>query len=276
MHMTRPQGNMDKNLYEKILQEASEMSPHLRLFQPFLFGEALLHPNFSEFILLARKRLPSAKIILSTNGGLLDNDKSEAILEARIDKLNVDMDGLSAATAQSIRRHIKLERVKENIERFLALRSSKKGKTKLRISIIRMSQNRHEIEDFTKYWKSIANQVQIVDFNNWHGFVQDNSVSTTSTAFDFPCRHPYEELAISWNGKASLCCLDFDLQHLVGNVNHQSIQSIWRSEELDRVRNLLERGAYSLLPICRQCNASKFQKTSLWRFLWLEKRPLQG
>jgi len=273
--MTRPMGIMDHDVYEAILLEAGRNQDALHLFQPFLFGEALLHPAFCDLIRKTRQHLPRPRIYLSTNAAFLDEPRAEAILDARVDKLNVDIDGLTAATAEAIRRNVSLAKVQANVERFLQLRNRRKSPTRLRVSIIRLPQNRHEIEGFVAAWKPVADHVQVVDFNTWLGtFPEDLGVTPDPVIpFDFPCKHPYEELAIAWDGRATLCCLDFDLRHPVGDLRRDSIRKIWRGGPMSSAREALEEGRVSDLSICRGCNAAKFQQRGLWRWLW---RPADG
>lgn len=268
--MTRPQGLMEPELYTRILTEASRHQDSLHLFQPFLFGEALLHPRFPDLVRTTREFLDRSRIYISTNGALLDEGRSEAILDARIDKLNIDIDGVTPETAEAIRRHVSLTKAQANVERFLALRNRRRSPTRVRLSIIRLPQNRHEIDAFVAYWKPLADHVQVVDFNNWLGTFPENLgvAPEPIIPFDFPCKHPYEELAIAWDGRATLCCLDFDLRHPVGNVSLESIRRIWRGGAINAARKALEAGKYEDLPICRTCNAAKFQQKGLWRWLW--------
>lgn len=269
--MTRPRGFMAPELYERLLAGAARHQEHLHLVQPFLFGESLLHPEFDRLLALTRERLPRPRLYLSTNAALLDERRARAILAARTDKLNVDIDGLSAPVAEGIRRGVRLAVVEENVARFLALRRELRGGTRLRVSIIRMRENAHEIEAFVAHWRRRADDVQTVDLNSWLASVPvgaDGAGGAAAPAFDFPCRHPYEELAVAWDGRATLCCLDFDLRHPVGDATRDDLATIWRGPALRAAREKLEAGDYAALPICRRCNAARFQQRGLWRFLW--------
>ncbi len=274
--MTRPRGVMDPALFRRIVDEAAQNQQHLRLFQPFLFGEGLIHPEFAALLAEGRARLPRVAIYVSTNGMLLDEARARAILAAGVDKLNVDIDGLTPAVAESVRVGTRLPVVTANVERFLALRRELGGRTKLRVSIIRLRANRHEIADFVAHWRRLADHVQVVDCNTWLGAIStdiaaDDAIQDISPPFDFPCWHPYEELAIAWDGRASLCCLDFDLRHVVGDVNHEPVAEIWHGRRLEAVRAAMESNKYEVLPICRTCNAARFQQKKLWRYLWLAR-----
>ena len=268
--MTRPKGIMDVDVYRKILREASHYQHHLRLFQPFLFGEALLHPEFGELIRETREWLPQTRIYLSTNAGLLRTEHIEAILDAKLDKVNIDIDGTTKEVAEKIRRHVNYDQVLENVEKFLVERNRRKSHTKMRVSIVRMAENSHQIDEFKRLWNTKAGHIQVVDYNSWLGYLDQSGqqFELPSIPFDFSCRHPYEELAIAWDGRTSLCCLDFNLLHMVGDLRNNSIREIWRDAAMNDARNKLEHGKYDSLPICHRCNAAKFQQDNLWRFLW--------
>lgn len=275
--MTRPRGLMTEDVFQRILAGAAGFRRHLRLFQPFMFGEALVHPKFCDWLQLARDRLPGVRIYVSTNAGLLDERRAAAILAAGVDKLNIDIDGVTAPVAESIRVGVDHGRVLANVRGFLDLRRRSRAKTKLRVSIIRLVANRHEIDAFVAHWRPVADQVQVVDCNTWLGAVSAatgaEAAATAPQPFDFPCFHPYEEMAIGWDGRVTLCCLDYDLRHVVGDVRRQSLLEIWCGSGYESARRAMETGAWARLPICGTCNAARFQRDRLWRHLWLSPSP---
>jgi len=270
-YMTRPKGIMKAELYEKILNEISLHQSGVNKFQPFLFGEALVHPQFCELIKLTRQKLPRVMIYLSSNGGLLGEKQSDAILQARVDKLNIDIDGFTAETAESIRKHVNHEQVKANVLKFIEMRNAGNYPTRLRVSIIRMPQNEHEVDRFVEFWKPVADQVKVVKFNTWLGSIED-AAKTDFIPFDFPCSHPYREAAIAWDGRVSLCCLDYDMKHVTGDLENSTLQEIWQGEPMQKARTALENLEYSRMPICKECNAAQYQQNGLWRHLWLPKK----
>jgi radical SAM protein with 4Fe4S-binding SPASM domain len=68
---------------------------------------------------------------------------------------------------------------------------------------------------------------------------------------------PFRELNVYSDGKAVLCCDDWNEEYVVGDLNTQSLGEIWRGEALTRARkaHLESRGAD--LSVCAKCN--------LWR-----------
>lgn len=55
---------------------------------------------------------------------------------------------------------------------------------------------------------------------------------------------------ILWNGDVTICCLDYDGDFVVGNINDMSLLEIWRSNRYNKVRKLAIK---KFLPICKYC-----------------------
>lgn len=61
-------------------------------------------------------------------------------------------------------------------------------------------------------------------------------------------------LIIRPDGKISLCCNDALGKYTLGDVNNQSIDEIWNSEEYQKIRNeMLYNGRKNLL-LCKNCD----------------------
>ena len=68
------------------------------------------------------------------------------------------------------------------------------------------------------------------------------------------CRSYLEQLAILADGTCTPCCVDYDGKIAVGNANLNSLEAIWFSERLSKIR---ERGERGFLPtsVCRICKS---------------------
>jgi radical SAM protein with 4Fe4S-binding SPASM domain len=68
------------------------------------------------------------------------------------------------------------------------------------------------------------------------------------------CPHPFKDFGVLWNGDVTLCCLDYDGQLKVGNVQDDSIETIMQGEAAKNIRaSMLGRSA--LPPVCQTCQA---------------------
>ena len=64
-----------------------------------------------------------------------------------------------------------------------------------------------------------------------------------------PCLSPWRHLHIMWNGETSFCTdfTDFSM----GNVREQPLEALFRGEQAEKFRKLVENGRN---PSCRHCS----------------------
>jgi MoaA/NifB/PqqE/SkfB family radical SAM enzyme len=243
----------------------------LRKINLFWFGDSLCNRDFIDMARHIRHELPTVKLYLSTNAGLLSGEISRAIIDERlIDIINFDIDGATKATYESIRRRVDFDAVMKNARYFLDYRkTAKKRVPRTRVTIIKMQPTEPEIPAFIRYWSPLVDKVDISDYNTWLGTKDDLNVGKSLEksqhgSFDFACIHPWDELVIAADGRAGLCCLDYDLKAPVGDINRQEIKEIWQGEAITGYREAMLRGEYGTLPVCAQCNAYIYQAGTRW------------
>lgn len=272
--LSRSKGNMTMELYRKIIDECSDYQRSIRLIQPFMFGEPFINKRLVEMIRYTKEKLPRTPVNVSTNGSLISPEKAQELIDVGLDKINIDIDGASKDTFEKVRIGLDYDQVVENARYLMKLkRSSRSRKPEITVTIINMDQTRDEIEAFRQIWGPIADHVVVQSYTTWTGSVEDRNVDeqeqhSQSGGFTFPCKHPWEEFVISHDGRVSICCLDFDFKVVVGDVNHQSIQSIWNSEPIQEIRQRMIENRYDELSLCSNCNNYIFQTECSWHYLW--------
>ena len=56
------------------------------------------------------------------------------------------------------------------------------------------------------------------------------------------------------NGDLTLCCMDFGLKHIVGNILRQSYDEIRNGQEIEKIKRLNQTLAYTDEVLCKSCN----------------------
>lgn len=267
--MGRKKQNMSLEVLGKIIEDCKNKP--LKKINLFWFGDSLCNKKFIDRVRFIRKNLPKVKLYLSTNAGLLHEERSRAIInENLIDVINFDIDGLKKETFENIRLKLNFDEVVNNVHYFLKYkkRCGKKN-PKTRVTIINMKPTTNEIEAFVEYWTPLVDKVNVNKYNTWLGTqdelnVGENYAESREGKFDFACIHPWEELVISADGIAGLCCLDYDLKAPVGNVIKNTIEDIWHSECLNNYRKKMLALDYDLINVCKSCNNYIYQKNRRW------------
>ena len=267
--MERRKQHMSLDLLQKIVDDCK--GKPLRQINLFWFGDSLCHKQIIECLRIVREAVPKVRLNLSTNAEMLYEERSRAIIDENLlDQINFDIDGFKKETFEKIRLKLTHDIVLEKVHYFLDYKKKKEANSpQTSVTIIKMIPTIGEIDDFIKYWKPRVDRVIVNDYNTWLGTQEDRNVPDVQTfnqngKFDFACIHPWDELVISADGIAGLCCLDYDLTAPVGDVKLDSIGTIWNSDELNNYRRKILKLDYDSIDACRNCNAYIYQKDFKW------------
>lgn len=246
--MIRPKGVMEEALYRKVIDECAAQgcrSVHLHNF-----GEPLFDPALPQRIAYAKtKGIKSVKIF--TNASLLHGQKAQDLLESGIDEIKVSIDGADREEFESIRRGLNYEEVTSNIRRFVSLRNERQQRTpRLIVACSTTSSMRRSMD----HLKTVVDEYDFGRLHNWAG-----QTESARSRLRKPCARVWRTFTILWNGDVALCCLDFEGEAKLGNVNQASVEGIWKSPGYTRIKSCHRDGSQHQIAICRKCSKS---------FLW--------
>jgi len=267
--ITRRKQHMHLELLEKITDDCKDRP--LKKINLFWFGDSLCNKQVIECFRIVRKNLPKVRLYLSTNAGLLSEKRSKEIIDEKLlDVINFDIDGINKETYEKIRLQLNYDIVLKNVLFFLDYKKMKRlSKPQTRVTIIKMVPTKDEISQFVRYWKPLVDSVDINAYNTWLGTKEDRNIGEEKNRsergkFDFACIHPWDELVISADGTAGLCCLDYDLKAPLGTLTVNSIEDIWTSQEINKYRRKMLKLNYDEIEVCRNCNAYLYQANKTW------------
>jgi len=251
---SRKKGYIDIKLYKKIIDDASQIG--VKLIQLYCLGEPLLHPKIIEMIRYTKsKNLP---ISMATNGMLLNKEKSEDFLQSNLtsdDLLRFSIQAYSKEVHEKIMKGLEHDKVLENIKDFIKKREEIEAEgPRVETVFWTMPENIHEKKQFKRYWSEIVDSVKI--WRSSESFRNFKKMESTPFQRKKTCFVLWNRLTVYWNGDVPICCLDTDGEHIVGNLNTQSIQEIWNSEQFSYLRSLHEEKQFQKYSLCSKCDYS--------------------
>lgn len=264
--MTRKVGEMDFDLYKKIIDECSRNRGRVKTILPFLNGEPFLHPRLKDYISYAKEKNKKAEVSIFTNASLLDERRSLEVLNSGLDKMHISFDGCTKETYEKVRRNLDFDVVTNNVLRFFQLRKRlNKRKPEVNLGIIEMKETRDEVQKFVDKWKSLANSVTIESYSNWGGKIpRKNEEEREQSKRRYPCPRLWLHFVALRNGDVAICCLDYDGKFLLGNVQKNSIREVWHGEVIKKYRSFHLQGRYDKIPICENCNSWRMEPPLWW------------
>ena len=84
----KERGQMSLKTYTMIMHQLQELNFEGRISYEF-FNEPMLHHEFSDIVRVTKRMLPKSKVVLYTNGTLLNKDNFYSLLDEGIDHFNV-------------------------------------------------------------------------------------------------------------------------------------------------------------------------------------------
>jgi len=245
----RPKMALD--LFKQIVDDICENHPLIKLY---MSGEPLRHDDL--FTMIAYADAQGCRTMIHTNATLLTETMSTGLLDSALTFLSFSFDGCSAEVYERLRPPAKFETVRDNIRRYLSLRTRRGRGPHTSIEIIRMQDTKDLLESFVAEWKaSGVDEVHITDCMTWLGCVKDRRVDHPSEEADYkPCAAPFRHGCILSDGTVVPCCMDVSAKMPLGNVIEDGFRSVWNSKPYRQLRLAMLTGTLPLGSICANCS----------------------
>lgn len=194
-------------------------------------GEPTLNPHFVEMARYAKSH--GIKEVSSlTNALKLTPEMFEELVDIGLDWLTISFDGMGE-TYNRIRHPAVFEDAVAKIRMFHEIKQ-RKGAVKPVVKIQGVwPAIKEDPQAFYETFRGIVDQVAINPLLDY--LRNDTEIDYRK---DFTCPVLWQRLAIGADGKVSLCIHDEMSHHIIGDVNHQTIRSIWKGEALRAARQV--------------------------------------
>jgi radical SAM protein with 4Fe4S-binding SPASM domain len=248
--------NLSVELHRKLIDEVAGVGAgHCRFLRYTGDGEPLLHPNLAEMIAdaSARTGLP---INVTTNGMLLTEERTRALLDAGVTVFDVSIDAHSQEVYGEVRVKGDLALTHECTHRLIAMARTAGGKAKVMVSFVRQPLNEHEAGAFEAYWKKAG--ADFVVMRNRHscgGNVPDmtEALWRGAPAKRAACLYPWERMVLKADGELTYCPADWRHIASIGNYRDTTIADIWTGEAMQALREAHVGGDFSRHDFCGKC-----------------------
>lgn len=266
----RGTGNMDYNLYKKIIDEIVGEKKKLYVLTLIKDGEPLLHPDLGKMIVYAQEKNAAHRIDIFTNGSLLDEKKGRELIESGLDVLTVSLNAALPMTHKKISGTSTYYLVINNLKNFMNLKKKLRAKKPMVVAkAIRMSNfPKKEEEKFRRMWKGVVDQVVIAPLHNYGGGYTKGEKEKRRKK-RWPCLPLWFNPVINYDGKVTTCCANYQNNELImGDINKTSLKKIWQSSKYKELRKDHISGNFSKWPTCEACD---YWQNFVDMGSWLEK-----
>lgn len=263
--LTRPQGMMAMELYQKIIDEASRYAFYLTLY---FQGEPLMHPQIGAMIAYAKSK--RMFVFTSTNGHFLTEKNAKIIVKAKTDKVIISLDGASQNDYKQYRVGGNLNTVIDGMCE-LALQRQKHHSSRpiivAQVLLLKTTENqRSEIKKI-----ALTHGADVVEFKKAQFYNPNDEGSLLPQNPDYSryvyntesgwqlkqnkkvgCKRLWSAIVVTWDGNVLPCCYDKDADFIFGNLTQDHFKTITHTQSAKIFRkNVLKSRTY--YDICQNC-----------------------
>ncbi len=251
---------MTPELFDKILKELSCFSKWVNKVTIQWNGEPLLDKGLEDKI-RTLKHAGMRYVSFATNAQLMDGKRAESILASGVDEVSFSLDSVSKDVFEKIRTRLSFEECVVNTENFIKIRDRLGASTRVRIRMTVQDKNVHEVGAFMQYWRKRSGAKDSVYgklLHNWANWTKDYKLPSGAERSEVlntsPCISPFGSLVICTDGRAALCCSDYNVSAPMGDFRRSSMQEIWQSAVFAKVRSDHRIRGRQSMPMCVDCN----------------------
>jgi len=263
--------NMEVSVFQRIAGEIKEWNgPKLNLMRLAVLGEPLVHPNFSEFVRIAKQMNIADKVDTFTNASLLNRDISEKLVEYQLDAIRVSIYSVIQERHDTITRtNFSIEKIRDNIRQLKDIRD-KAGSKKPFIIVKAFDNYNEENELFIKLYSNIADETGFEKITNAANYGDINLIDryygdqrknkATQEAYSkglnehIACPRPFMALVINSAGDVLMCTQDSPKKTKIGSVYKQNLLDIWFGKELYEFRKIHLENEKHKNELCKNCD----------------------
>ena len=245
---------MKLDKFKSIIDEGAEKG--LKAINLNNFGESLYNKNIIEMINYASKK-GVLDIMMHTNGTKMDHKMAEGLVESGLTRIIFSMDSISKEIYEKIRIGATFEETVNNVKLFYETREKLKSKLPvIRISMVRMKENDHEVKNFSSFWGKYADEISYTDYRNQDGLDKvDRYVKTKKENKSYACPALWQRMTINATGEVTACCRDAGKRLTLGKLSEKNnLKSIWDGQVLKDSRALHEKKQAYKIDACNGCD----------------------
>lgn len=249
---------MDFELYKKIIDDICKFENPVKVLHLYKDGEPLLNPKFPEMVRYAKEKKCAEKVDTTTNASLLTPEKSRAILDAGIDRINISIEGVNSGQYLEFSKYkVDFDELVKNISYFCE--NKKNCEVYVKICADTISES-----DKKKFYKIFGNIADFVYEEHvmpcWSNYeLKDIKVNKKVGIYGQKieevqvCPYVFYSLSINSDGSASACFVDWAHKLIVGDAKKESVKEIWNGKKLLEYQKMFLKKERKHHPICGVC-----------------------
>jgi len=245
-------GIMSPDLFKEIVDQLAGRG--VERTSLFLMNEPLVDRRLEDLTAHLKERVPETVATIITNGTLLDGDRARALANAGMGEISVSVNGFSADSYEETMSGLGFDRIVANLLEVAAAQAAGElGTMEVRVVALDMGDAAQRAEEFSDriglpvYLKPVTNRAGSVDVDSLDAWPERSRIRR-------PCQRPFVKAYVLFDGTMVLCNCDWQRTTVIGKVGEQTLEELWRSPILDKIRTQHATGCVPPDSTCGGCD----------------------
>jgi len=218
-------------------QEFAALLPNLAdtQFEAFSFGgfsEPFENPDIIELLGLAAEQSFVGKVNVYSNGEALTPERVEALRHVALSHVDISCHGFDTDTYRRTRRNLDPGRVRDNI---LFLLQSRQNIAELVISVTGPFGSAESLDQLAALCERFGARLERRSLHSRAGLLRIGRLPARTRSGPFRCaKFDFAKPVLVPGGDLCLCCQDFALDYVIGNLHSRTFRDIMAHSPLRR------------------------------------------
>lgn len=241
--MTRKVGHISLEILDKVLSQAYALGARNVGF--YTTGEPFISNKLPQCITMA-KRKGFTYIYLTTNGVLAIPSRVREVIDTGLDSLKFSINAGTRKTYEEIHGRDDFDKVIANLKYASEYRKKVFSPLTIHVSYVITRKNEREQKQFRELVAPYTDDVFFLNVSNQGGMmpeikkelVPENPNREFTYSKKVPCSMVFNRLHVTCEGYVSACCVDFQNNLVVADLNKVDLSKAWRSQVFKKLRRL--------------------------------------
>lgn len=217
------------------------------------FGDPLLHPEWPAMVACARQA-GILGIAVRTAGVGLDAQAVDALMDSRVDVLNILLDAATPGTYRTVHNADRFQEVLAGIEAVCQANHRRQQPQPLIVcEMAKTPATIGEMEQFFDHWITKTGSVYLAGPSHYARQWPDNAVMSMAPPSRAACHRIFFRTLVLTDGRVTVCDQDFKGSHAIGSVADSSLSSLWTGPAMTAVRRSHLDRRFDAMPLCPAC-----------------------
>ena len=263
--VNRPKGIMRFDLFRKIIDDIKCFDKRIKALWLLKDGEPFINKDLERMISYAKQKRVADEIKTTSNGSLITRDRAIDIIDAGLDFIRISIEHVNPEKYREITRTFSdYERIRKNVEILFREKEDRGSSLKIHVKIVDVGLSLEEKNIFIKDFEYISDSLNIETLMGWSNTSKKDFTlglevelamsSAAQLKYDRKvCPEPFKGMAVNFDGQVSVCCVDWSLGTIIGDVSKENLVDIWNGEKMYKLRNLHLKGQRNQIECCSDC-----------------------